>query len=155
MIASIPTASRHRLPKSLSYPIGAQDASAFLATNVDVAFELRFWQRPVFRHSAWQALLASKGELEILRVERPLREERWVVNVYAVPFEERANARALLRSVAFPEFVGWLRHANKHCFSAHYDLGSRSLRVSAHVAQTQRADERRQSVGGRNGMNRS
>src|SRR5262245_19559134 len=185
MTSPIPTASRDELPKSLSYPIGAREVSEILPAMDDVSFELRFRNRSVSRNAEWRALLASKGEIEILHVERPLHAERWVIGVYAVPSEERASARALLRSVAFPQVAVWLRQPQKHCFRARYHLGSRSLRVAPHVAGARPADDcwsspqvvevasatwttressrehgghprrERQSVGGRNGMNRS
>lgn len=125
----IPTRFRSKLPKSLSYPIGAEAITVALAEapHLDV-LELTFQERPFGPASRFQRALKERLAYPIALAEyRPARkpglsaagsmiesgwyDERWTLTVYPVLREFRFAANRLLLDVGLPALCRWLRAA--------------------------------------------
>jgi hypothetical protein len=117
-ILVIPTLSRAKISRKLSYPIGAKDVSARLATTAQfVALKLHFY-------SGFEVGLRS-GHYEFLRVEylnnaRPSEkwsvyslhkrppQYRWEIVVQPVPRILRHRIKQYILNSALMQIAGWL-----------------------------------------------
>ena len=95
----IKTASKEKLPKGFSYPIGAEALSVALEgiPQYDNAV-LWFAWRDEFWASRWRKRLESREPMMMLRVAYSEYFGRWDVNVYSVPSENTIFAREQLRA---------------------------------------------------------
>ncbi|QJW99109.1 hypothetical protein FTUN_6707 [Frigoriglobus tundricola] len=127
----IPTAYKSKLPKGLSWPLGAEAISAGLA-DAPHATALSLWftvdvTRPA---SAFQRLLQDALPYTILVAEyRPASragysgstsmvesgwyEAKWRLDVSPVPRALRAAAGAALRETGLPAITEWLRSSGQ------------------------------------------
>jgi hypothetical protein len=138
----IPTRFRSKLPKNLTYPIGAEAITAGLAgaPHLD-AVQLKFYERPIEPASRFRQALKEQLPYPIVVAEyHPARtpglsaagfmieagwyNERWELTVYPVLREFRHVAIRLLLEWGFPALSRWMREA---------EPGSRGI-------TTQRAD---------------
>ena len=114
----IPTLSRAKISRNLSYPIGAEQASAALASTAQLP------QLKLHFYSGFDIGLRS-GHYEFLRVEylneaRPTQEwpitnlynrppqHRWEVVVQPVPRLLRHRIKQYIRDSALPQIACWL-----------------------------------------------
>ncbi|MCU0876120.1 MAG: hypothetical protein MUE50_27680 [Pirellulaceae bacterium] len=137
----IPTQYKSKLPRPLSYPIGAEALSAALvgAPHAE-SFSVFFYERPVEPASRFQTILAQKHPYVLLVAEYRTRKmpgytgaqfmidrgwygEKWEVTVYPVLRELRHEANRLLRDGGLPLVAQWLRS------SAHAGWLSRDQRI--------------------------
>lgn len=122
----IPTIFRVKLPRDLSYPIGARAISQALsdAPHLD-SLSVMFSDAPVRRKSEFRRLLTERSPYRIMAAEfRPARrpgfvgshdmlewglyDESWQLTVYPVLSELRQPANRLLRERALPLIARWL-----------------------------------------------
>jgi hypothetical protein len=123
----IPTKMKSKLPKTLSYPIGAEAISAALADVPQYGdFALHFSDTPVWPGAEFRRCLQLGLPYPVLRIEhKPKRkpgyaaadftiergwyDSRWEVTIYPVLRELKRTVAELLLSEAFPEAVRLLK----------------------------------------------
>lgn len=134
----IPTASKHKLPGHLSYPIGAQALTEGLAgaPHLD-SLTVSFWDQPVWPASRFQKILADKQPYVIMAaahdpvrkpgyggsnsfVESGWYDEKWKLTVYPVLRELRHMANELLREKGLGLITQWLRCSTQAVWLLHY-----------------------------------
>lgn len=127
----IPTRLRAKLPRHLSYPVGAGVISDALAgaPHVD-ALSATFWDRAAEPASEFRRLLLKRLPYTVMAAEyRPARkpgisasdqmvkdgwyDEKWELTVYPVLAEFRPLANRLLRAEGLPAIVAWLRSSGR------------------------------------------
>jgi hypothetical protein len=126
----IPTRCKAKLPKTLSYPLGAEAISKALADAPPAAeFALSFLDLPVWPASEFQRRLGEGKPYKILVAEyspphkpgyggaRSLIDSgwfdaQWSLRVYPVRRELRHAAGQLLRKQGLPVIVEWLRESD-------------------------------------------
>jgi hypothetical protein len=123
----IPTQFKSKLPKTLSWPVGAEAVTAGLG-DAPHAAECRLWfsASPVWRASEFQRTLREAQPYAVLVAEyRPAvnlpysrskvmeaagyYDAKWEKRVNPVPRAWRAGVRALLREEGLPLVADWLR----------------------------------------------
>lgn len=123
----IPTRFKAKLPKTLSWPVGAEAVTAGL-DGVRHATECRLWfsDSPVWRASEFQKTLREAQPYPVLVAEYcpPLRipyggskamdalgmyDAKWQVQVNPVPRAWRARVGALLREQGLPLMADWMQ----------------------------------------------
>jgi hypothetical protein len=126
-IHMVPTKFKSRLPKTLSWPVGAQDITTGLGDAPHVA-ECGLWfnESPVWRASEFRRTLREARPYPVLLVQYRapiyvpygrshelealgLYDADWQVHVNPVPREWRSSVRALLREQGLPTVAKWLR----------------------------------------------
>jgi hypothetical protein len=125
----IPTSYRNKLPKHLSYPVGAGEISTALAAAVHVKpLSLGFHSRPVEPASEFQRILVARQPYSIVQaIYHPARkpglsaaafmieagwyDECWDLAVYPVLREHRHIANRLLQERGFPALSLWVHKA--------------------------------------------
>jgi hypothetical protein len=123
----IPTRIKSKLPKTLSYPLGAEAISKALADAPHAAeIALSFLDFPVSPASEFQRRLREESPYRILvaqyvpahkpgyggarsSVESGWFDAQWSLYVYPVLRELRHTAEQLLREQGLPVVVEWLR----------------------------------------------
>lgn len=123
----IPTRLKKKLPRRLSYPVGAQELSERLQGTPHVeALELVFWDRPNWSALEFQRWLRERTPYTILQgefqpkrspgvsgcnsfVERGWYDEKWEITVYPVLQELRHLAHQLLRSEGLEYLARWVK----------------------------------------------
>jgi hypothetical protein len=122
----IPTRSKAKLSRHLSYPVGAETISRALENTTDLSqLTLSFWESPIWPASSFQEVLEGCRPYTILvlrllpatkpgysasndMIARGWYEERREITVYPVKRESRHLANRLLVEEGLP-FVGrWL-----------------------------------------------
>jgi hypothetical protein len=134
----IPTRLKARLPRQLSYPVGAEAISEALAGAPHVeAFSVTFWDEAVWPASEFRRLLLERLPYKVMTAEyQPTRkpgisasdhmvqigwyDEKWELSVYPVRSEFRQLANRLLREVGLPAIVTWLRSSGRAGWSANW-----------------------------------
>ena len=131
----IPTRSRSKLPKALSYPIGAEAISEALADAPHAdEMSLSFYDHPEYTlpkgHPYWYRTIRSGLPYLILTVEyqaackpglsannsmieRGWYQEHWNLTVCPVLRELRQVAGRLIREQGLPAVVEWLRSSSR------------------------------------------
>ena len=123
----IPTQFKSKLPKTLSWPLGAEAISAGLG-GAPHATECSLWfsSSPVWRASEFQQMLREARPYPVLVAEyRPairmpysaskameaegFYDAKWQIHVNPVPRTWRSTVGALLREKGLPAVVEWLR----------------------------------------------
>jgi hypothetical protein len=116
----IPTNSKFKLPKTLSYPIGAEVVSQGLAGVPQIddlrltfsyhsSFEKEYKQDHPFKifeaefHKSDMNLTMSNDF-----IEKGAYEEKWELTVYPVPREKKSAAHHLLLEEGLPGIARWL-----------------------------------------------
>ncbi len=134
----IPTQHKSKLPKTLSWPMGAESISMGLlnAPHID-QLSLWFSDSPVWPASAFQTLLRESQPYEILvasysppsrpgycganfMVERGAFNAKWELRVYPVLRSVRAVAASLLKEQGLPALAQWLRSFGSVGWEAHH-----------------------------------
>jgi hypothetical protein len=110
----IPTGFKLRLPKHLSYPIGAEALSDALADAPNVEAITLFFGTSQWPVSGTKRALAGGMPHDILVADFwPANyrgsNENWFLYVYAVPRDLRHLVNRLLREQGVPHLSGWLR----------------------------------------------
>jgi hypothetical protein len=127
----IPTQYKSKLPRHLSYPIGAEALTEGLvgAPHAEM-LRVGFFDRPGNWHSEFQQTITQKQPYAILIAEhKPSRKpgycgaqfmidrgyyaEHWELTVYPVLRELRHVANGLLREQGLPAVVEWLRTSDR------------------------------------------
>jgi hypothetical protein len=127
----IPTRSKAKLPRTLSYPIGAEALTEGLGDAPHgEAFTVAFLGKPVWPGSEFQQLLAEEHPYKVLvasyqparrpgyvgprfLVERGWFEPKWELTVYPVVRQLRHLTNHLLRREGLPLVVRWLRSSQE------------------------------------------
>ena len=127
----IPTQYKAKLPRQLSYPIGAQALSmALVGAPHAESFSVFFHERPVEPASRFRQVLAQKSPYLLLMakyrteknpgyagaqfmIDRGWYGEKWELTVYSVLRELRHQANCLLRDPGLPLVVQWLRSSEQ------------------------------------------
>jgi hypothetical protein len=127
----IPTRFKSKLPKTLSWPLGAEAISTALADAPHAAdLSLSFVDSPVWPASTFQRLLRESLPYAILvaeyrpalrpgysgaasHIERGWYEANWELRVNPVPRGLRAAAGAVLREQGLPAVAEWLRSSGR------------------------------------------
>ena len=127
----IPTRNKIKLPKHLSYPIGAEAVSeALAATPLFELLSLVFWNTPTWRSAEARRILAERMPYAIVEASyKPRRKpgisasndvikDGWYdamceVWIYAVLPELRDLANRLLREQGLPAVAAWLKSSNQ------------------------------------------
>jgi hypothetical protein len=127
----IPTRSKSKLPKALSYPLGAEAISEALADAPHASeMSFSFYDQAVWPASEFQRLVREGLPCRILAVnyQPPLKpgrsapnslvesgwyEGHWSVTVYPVRRELRLLAGQLLREQGLAAVVAWLRASGR------------------------------------------
>jgi hypothetical protein len=127
----IPTRSKSKLPKTLSYPLGAEAISEALADAPHASeMSISFNDQAVWPASEFQRLVREKLPYHILTVgyQPPLKpgrsapntlvesgwyEGHWSITVYPVRRELRSLAGQLLREQGVAAVVAWLRSSSR------------------------------------------
>jgi hypothetical protein len=126
----IPTRLKAKLPRHLSYPIGAGPISEALAgvPHFEALF-VTFRDEAVWPASEFRRLLAERLPYKVMAAEyQPARkpgisgsdhmvrsgwyEEKWELRVYPVLAEFRPLANRLLRGEGLPAIVAWLKSSD-------------------------------------------
>ena len=127
----IPTRHKSKLPKALSWPLGAEAISAGLA-YAPHANDLSLWfsDSPIWPASAFQRLLRESLPYAILideyrpasnpgysgarfMIERGWYQAKWQLRVNPVTRALRAVAGSVLREQGLPAVVEWLRSSSR------------------------------------------
>lgn len=127
----IPTLYKRKLPKALTWPVGAEAVTAGLAGAPHAAeLSLAFLDSPVLWASEFQRLLRDGLPYVVLvaeyhpadkpgyvgsnaMVERGEFNSRWEVRVSPVPRPLRSTAAALIRDHGLPAVADWLRSSGR------------------------------------------
>jgi hypothetical protein len=127
----IPTRYKARLPRHLSYPIGAEALTEGLADAPHAeSFSVYFGGNPVWPDSRFQQALAQHQPYKVLVAEyRPSRkagyggaqflvesgwyDAQWQLTVYPVVRELRHLANRLIRERGLPLVAEWLRSSKR------------------------------------------
>lgn len=127
----IPTRVKAKLPRNLSYPIGAEALGEELAGAPHAeSLSVTFRDEAVWPNSEFRRLLTERLPYRILAAEfRPARgpgliasndmlergwfDESWQLTVYPVLSEFRHVANRLLREEGLPAIVRWLRSSGR------------------------------------------
>jgi hypothetical protein len=125
----IPTRFKSKLPKTLSYPLGATTISDALANAPHFDdFTLLFYDAPIWPASEFQRLLRESLPYKVFAVsyEPALKinyggsnylghfdVKRWELLIYPVLRHLRQKAGQMLREEGLPAVVEWLRSANQ------------------------------------------
>jgi len=121
----IPTRYKSKLPKSLSYPIGAQDISDGLkGVPQEPGLSLGFYDRPTIFASDFQKLRSSNSPYPIMSasfrkvqpgfsgsnqdIAEGYYDENWEISVYPVSGEYRSVAKRSLLDDGLPQIRNWL-----------------------------------------------
>jgi hypothetical protein len=134
----IPTRHKSKLPKTLSWPVGAEAISAGLA-DVPHAADLSLWfgDSPVWPASAFQRLLRESRPYAVLVVEyhpasgpnysRPnalveggFYDTSWELRVNPVPRHLRSTVGRLLRECGLATVAEWLRASTRAGWEVRY-----------------------------------
>ncbi len=134
----IPTQFKSKLPKTLSWPVGAQAISIGLE-DVPHASECGLWfsESPVWRASEFQRTLREGRPYAVLVVEyRPAirmpcggskelaaqgwYDPKWEIRVNPVPRPLRAVVGGLIREEGLPAVARWLRSINRAGWEARH-----------------------------------
>jgi hypothetical protein len=122
LVDMIPTKLKQKLPKALSWPVGAEAVSAGLgdAPHVD-EFTLWFNDSPAWRASEFQKTLREASPYAVLVAEYSpafpgskamdaagINHARWQLHVNPVPRPWRATVAILLRERGLPAVAEWL-----------------------------------------------
>ena len=135
----IPTKWKSRLPKHMSYPIGAEALSEALADATNVEAMTLFFGNSQWPASGTRRMLADRIPHEILIAEFWPAEyrgsnENWFLHVHAVPRELRYLANRLLREQGLPRLSGWLRASLRSDWrSRHQKLALRFIPVEESI----------------------
>ena len=147
----IPTRYKSKLPRTLSYPIGAEAISAALAGAPHAEeFVLGFSDRVVWPVSEFQRLLRERLPYRVFVAQyRPETKPgysapqslieggwydcKWELHVYPVLREWRHLVNRLLREQGLPAVVEWLRS------SQHAGWGSRHHRIELNFRPAEEA----------------
>jgi hypothetical protein len=116
----IPTDHRAKLPKTMSYPIGAESVSETLAQvlqrdllNLNFVFHSHFIKE-LERDSPFAIFEAefTKFDMHLTAsnyfIERGNYEEKWKLTVYPVPRQMKSIAKKLLLEKGLPRIAKWL-----------------------------------------------
>lgn len=132
----IPTRYKARLPRHLSYPLGAEAISEALAGAPHVeALSLTFSNEPVWPAAEFRRLLGGRLPYNVMAAEyRPARkpglsassamvqrgwyDETWELKVYPVLAELRHLANRLLHEEGLPAVVTWLQSSGRAGWAA-------------------------------------
>lgn len=127
----IPTRHKAKLPRHLSYPVGAGSISEALAGVPHFeALSVTFWDEAAWPASEFRRLLAGRLPYKVMAAEyQPARkagisgsdhmvqlgwyEEKWELKVYPVLVELRPLANRLLRGEGLPAIVKWLKTSDR------------------------------------------
>lgn len=127
----IPTSAKPKLPKSLSYPLGAKEISDALADAPHTGeLKLDFRREACWPASKFQRVLRDGRPYKILATSymppnspREIARDKltrsrfqgghWWISVYSVKRESRSVARGLLFSVGLPAVIAWLKSSGK------------------------------------------
>lgn len=118
----IPTRHKAKLPKALSWPLGAEAITAGLADAPHAGdFELWFAAAPIFRQSEFQQIVrAAAAPYPVLVAEHTPPAlalmnlgEQWEVRVNPVPRPVRSVVGGRLREHGLPAVVEWLRSSDR------------------------------------------
>ncbi len=127
----IPTRYKSKLPKTLSWPLGAQAISACLAGAPHVAdLSLSFRDSPVWPASAFQRLLQESLPYAIVvvdyqpasrpgysgatfMIDRGWYEAKWEIRINPVLRSLRAAAGAALQAHGLPAVKDWLNSSGR------------------------------------------
>jgi hypothetical protein len=127
----IPTRSKSKLPKALSYPLGAEAISQALADAPHAGeLSLSFYDQAVWPTAEFNRLVREKLPYRILSaayvpprkvgrsapatpVEGGWYQGHWSITVYPVLRGLRHAAGQLLRDRGLPEVVEWLRSSGR------------------------------------------
>lgn len=130
-LAMIPTTYKAKLPKHLSYPVGAEALTEGLAGAPHIeALSVSFWGTPVWPGSRFQKALAENQPYMVLAARHePTRkpgyggaqdlvdggwyEEKWELTVYPVVRELRHLASQALKEQGLPLIAEWLRSSQQ------------------------------------------
>jgi hypothetical protein len=141
----IPTEWKSKLPKPMSYPIGAEALSEALADAPNVEAMTLFFGNSQWPASGSRRVLADQTPHDILIAEfwpaaHRGSNENWFLHVYAVPRDLRYMANRLLREQGLPHLFRWLRASLRPDWRArHQKLALRFIPVEESVT----ADESR------------
>jgi hypothetical protein len=117
----IPTRHKQKLPKTLSWPLGAEAISIGLGDAPHVA-ELTLWfgDSPVYWQSAFQKILREAKPYAVLVADHtpvefaaPISGESWTVRINPVPRPTRSVVAGLLRDHGLPAVAEWLRSSDR------------------------------------------
>ncbi len=132
----IPTKYRNKLPRHLSYPIGAEAISNALAGLPHFEkLTLTFIDQSVWRASEFQRLLLERLPYKIMEAShQPARkpgistansmlqdgsyDDKWELRVYPVLAEFRSVANGLLRDQGLPAVAAWLKSSQQRGWTA-------------------------------------
>jgi hypothetical protein len=116
----IPTNYRAKLPKTMSYPIGAESVSVALAQvpqrdllNINFVFHSHFIKEHE-RDAPFAIFEAefTKPDMHLTAsndfIERGVYEEKWGLTVYPVPRQMKSVAKKLLLEKGLPRIAKWL-----------------------------------------------
>lgn len=127
----IPTRLKAKLPRHLSYPIGAKAISEALADAPHVGpLSVTFWDQAVWPASEFRRLLSERLPYKIMEavyqpaskpgisashsmIERGWYYEKWELRVYSVLSEFRHAANRLLREQGLPAVALWLKSSDR------------------------------------------
>ena len=121
----IPTRNKSKLPKTLSYPLGAKEISEALAEVPQYnELSITFIDRSTFWASKYNESIKDKEQIKIVEIkytrlkgnistpkkwlEEGYPGSGWNITIYAVPKENRHQANAALKAIALPNIKKWL-----------------------------------------------
>ena len=155
----IRTSYRARLPRGLSYPVGAQALSQALAGVPQFeSLELSFHLHPQLFASQFRENLLAGGPLTIftasychmipglsashLMLESGFYDENWELIVFSVPSEKRYAIRERLLTVGLPRVRSWLAEPRSQVWRTgrkHVSLQFDPVEESIHVSESEAA----------------
>lgn len=121
----IPTRNKSKLPKSMSYPLGAKEISEALAEVPQYnELSVTFIDRSTFWASKFNESIKNKEQIQVVEInytrlkggistpkkwlEEGYPYSGWNIKIYAVPKENRHQANAALKAIVLPRLKEWL-----------------------------------------------
>ncbi len=103
----IPTGYKTRIPKTLSYPLGAKAISdALIGVPERELLKINFW---FWKGFAKDRVPGAPYRVLSASYSGPGRMSGWIVRVYAAPRALKHKIQSKLISEALPKMRGWLR----------------------------------------------
>lgn len=118
-IALIPTRNKHKLPKGLSHPLGAEYISTALQGVPQYSLlQLVFWDNSFPSKIDYQYAVDQLGDIEIIEISYhpklrgpaapDVNQEDWTIWIKPIPSDRRKIAKKQLIEIGLPQAKEWL-----------------------------------------------
>jgi hypothetical protein len=129
----IPTSSKEKLSKGMSYPVGSEIISkALFGAQQFNQFVLYYYRQDEYWASIYNKKVSEKGVITILEAGSNRPAEGFRINVNSIPSEHKSAAKEYIQEKALPRLakkLGALSEDGYLYFKCNYDLNNNSLSI--------------------------